>query len=170
MKSNSKSPILPRFLAIASMATFAHLSPAFGAKSIEDRCRPIGGQTEQLCDVSIYAVVSNPARYDGAEISLIGFYSEGSIPILFVNKTAHELSDVSSGIFLDFDEADPTAVELIHRSNHKYLIVIGTFSKTSKPTYEVRGFATSGTLKIKRVGVAPAPWGSEDPPPPSTKR
>ena len=170
MKSNNKNAILPGLLAVASIAIFASLSSAFGAKSIEDRCRPIGGQTEQLCDVSIYAVISNPARFDGAEISLIGFYSEGSIPVLFVNKTAYEVSDVSSGIFLDFSEADAMAVDLVRRSNRRYLLVIGTFSKTNKPTYEVRGFATSGTIKIKRVGLAPGPWGSPDPPPSPTKR
>lgn len=169
MKSTIDITLFLKLISATSVATFTPLSSTFAAKHIEDRCRPIGGQSEQLCDVSIYAVVSNPAQFNGAEISLIGFYSDGYIPILFVNKSAHEVSDVSSGIFLDFSEADAMTVNLLRRNNYRYVMVIGTFINRNKPTYEIRGFATSGTIKVSRAGIAPPPWGTSEPPPTSAK-
>lgn len=45
---------------------------------------------EPLCDVSIYAFVADLSRFDRIDVSVICYYSNGFVPILFVNKSAYE--------------------------------------------------------------------------------
>lgn len=121
-------------------------------------CHLRGGYKDPVCEISMTLLLSNPEFFDKKTLVVIGYFSEGHVPILFINKYAYEMSDVASGIALEISDKEKFKI-LLNGVNHGAITVVGDFYKEGVPTYDVGGYKTSGKLIVNEVGRAPGPWG-----------
>lgn len=130
-------------------------------------CHATGGSNEDVCEVSMTALVANPEVYDGRIVRLIGFLADGRFPILFMSKEAYMASVVADGVALDRPKDKETVNKLTSR-DRSMVIIQGRFSAKGESATGMGADMTAGSLlEITRVGGSQTPWGLVQPAIPS---
>lgn len=78
--------------------------------------------------VSIYSLLSNPSKYNGASIAVTAFLGiDQNDAFLFPTRESYQNYDLPSSIQLIHDDMDRSDVEVIEARSGQYAIVYGTF-------------------------------------------
>lgn len=122
-------------------------------------CHQAAGLKEEVCSVSMVALIANPDKYDGRLISVTGVFADGKYPILFVNTESYMHSVVTDGVVLERPKSDDL-VKIFSLNDRSSMTVYGRFSSEGVYVDDFGAKLTAGKIfDIFRAGGSGMPWG-----------
>lgn len=103
------------------------------------------------CTVSIYSLITFPAKYDGTLISVKGYVSEGRYIVLFSDRESAEYSILENGFRLTSVEAHPQLARAARSG--RYVRLTGKFTVNRQDEHALDGsqLLTAGALDVITV-------------------
>jgi hypothetical protein len=135
-------------------------------------CFRLGGESEDLCAVSLSTLIARGEDFDGKNVIIKGFYAYAEKPMLFVSRDAFLMSDTADGVILRIPGSDALAKKLAS-VDHQYVSIVGRYhADAADVTGYGAGYRSGGVLnEITSVGAdGDEPWGYSLPVPPDLKK
>ncbi len=89
--------------------------------------------------ISLMSLVTEPDRFIGAEVTVIGYHASGSEPpVLYITSDHARLEDWTSGIAL-YETVDGTRFSALTDCQDQYVMVVGRFSHLPTEQHGITG-------------------------------
>lgn len=149
---------------------FALLLPVVcWSKDLDRFCYPAGGESGNVCYVSVNTLISKGVAFNGKVVLVTGYFAYSSAPILFASKDDFLSSNTASGLFISMPKNISLAKRL-YGLNHQFVTLKGRFEARRIDLMSNGGLIASGRIyDISALQDNFEPWGYYGvPPPPHT--